>query len=174
MSNNTFVDADGILWLGTMMMAKRLKCSDTFLSWHKNYGQLKRGLHYVQEKGGTRRVYYQPDRMTKWFNSKDREPCAFNARPREQSEQIELEKVVNTTTGNRPSVHIFIEDELMVKLKEIQESLPVITEERLGDYVVNRQSVPPTMTALCNMLMLKAADDIDDLKLIAAHNKLKE
>ena len=174
MNNNTFVDADGILWIGSVMMAKKLKCSDGLLSWHKNYGQLVKGKHYVQQKDGCKRIFYNPDEMIAWYNSKDREPCTPKGYPRKQPQQSELEKVVSTTTKNKLSVHIYIEDELMVKLKKIQEFMPVVTEERLGDYVVSRQSVAPSMTALCNMLMLKAADDIDDLKFIAAHNKLKE
>jgi hypothetical protein len=167
---NIFKDQQGREWICTPLMAKKLGIHAATLYNHKSQGNLKRGLHWVQQTTGHRRIYFNEQSVKEWWrkasdikqNSSENFPYSCAARSVLQKNKPEkFAEPIRTAQEQRTSLHIYLSDEAKQTVEKFAEQHEVIVEEKLAGEVIARMSRVPSLSSVVNMLVLRAIADIN-------------
>ena len=142
---NRFKDEQGRTWLVTSQMAKHLGISGGALSNYKYDGTLKRGVHWVQQTTGHRRVFYNKDVIVEWWTSSN--PSKTDRTPR------------NETPGKKRIVSVYLYDDLAEKLTSIQEESEITVKKEIDGIVMEVTEEKPKLNTIVNMLLVRAIND---------------
>jgi hypothetical protein len=148
---NEFYDEQGRVWLCTPKMAKRLGVSDGGLAAYKHNGTLKRGIHWVQQAEGQRRVFYNKDAIIKWWQGEVKEKLNLESKPKETLEDTSKETARN--------VSLYLSKDLYDSLRTIQENSKVTVERKIDGIILHTQEEKPKMGTIANMLIARAIKD---------------
>lgn len=142
---NRFKDEQGRTWLVTSQMAKHLGISGGALSNYKYDGTLKRGVHWVQQTTGHRRVFYNKDVIVEWWTS---------------SNPSKTDKTLrNETPGKKRIVSVYLYDDLAEKLTSIQEESEITVKKEIDGIVMEVIEEKPRLNTIVNMLLVRAIND---------------
>jgi hypothetical protein len=142
---NRFKDEQGRTWLVTSQMAKHLGISGGALSNYKYDGTLKRGVHWVQQTTGHRRVFYNKDVIVEWWTSSNPSKTDRTLR--------------NETPGKKRIVSIYLYDDLAEKLTSIQEESEITVKKEIDGIVMEVTEERPKLNTIVNMLLVRAIND---------------
>ena len=142
---NRFKDEQGRTWLVTSHMAKHLGITGGALSNYKYDGTLKRGVHWVQQTTGHRRVFYNKDVIIEWWTSTN--PSKTDTRLR------------NETPGKKKILSVYLCDELAKKLTSIQEESEITVKREIDGIVMEVTEEKPKLNTIVNMLLVRAIND---------------
>ena len=142
---NRFKDEQGRTWLVTSHMAKHLGISGGALSNYKYDGTLKRGVHWVQQTTGHRRVFYNKDVILEWWTSTN--PSKTDRSPQ------------NGTAGKKRIVSVYLYDDLAEKLTSIQEESQITVKKEIDGIVMEVTEEKPKLNTIVNMLLVRAIND---------------
>ena len=142
---NRFKDEQGRTWLVTSHMAKHLGISGGALSNYKYDGTLKRGVHWVQQTTGHRRVFYDKDVIVEWWTSTN--PSKTDRSPQ------------NGTAGKKRIVSVYLYDDLAEKLASIQEESQITVKKEIDGIVMEVTEEKPKLNTIVNMLLVRAIND---------------
>ena len=142
---NRFKDEQGRAWLVTSHMAKHLGITGGALANYKYDGTLKRGVHWVQQTTGHRRVFYNKDVILEWWTS-------TNPSKTDRSMQ-------NGTAAKKRIVSVYLYDDLAGKLATIQEESEITVKKEIDGIVMEVTEEKPKLNAIVNMLLVRAIND---------------
>jgi hypothetical protein len=142
---NRFKEEQGRTWLVTSQMAKHLGISGGALSNYKYDGTLKRGVHWVQQTTGHRRVFYNKDVIVEWWTSSNPSKTDRTLR--------------NETPGKKRIVSIYLYDDLAEKLTSIQEESEITVKKEIDGIVMEVTEERPKLNTIVNMLLVRAIND---------------
>ena len=142
---NRFKDEQGRTWLVTSHMAKHLGITGGALANYKYDGTLKRGVHWVQQTTGHRRVFYNKDVILEWWTS-------TNPSKTDRSMQ-------NGTAAKKRIVSVYLYDDLANKLGTIQEESEITVKKEIDGIVMEVTEEKPKLNAIVNMLLVRAIND---------------
>jgi len=145
---NEFYDEQGRVWLCTPKMAKRLGVSAGGLAAYKHNGTLKRGIHWVQQAEGQRRVFYNKDAIIKWWQGEVKDKFNLESNPNETLEDTSKETARN--------VSLYLSKDLYDSLRTIQENSKVTVERKIDGITLHTQEEKPKMGTIANMLIARA------------------
>ncbi|REJ66042.1 MAG: hypothetical protein DWQ28_08115 [Proteobacteria bacterium] len=126
-------------------MAKHLGISGGALSNYKYDGTLKRGVHWVQQTTGHRRVFYNKDVILEWWTSTN--PSKTDRSPQ------------NGTAGKKRIVSVYLYDDLAEKLASIQEESQITVKKEIDGIVMEVTEEKPKLNTIVNMLLVRAIND---------------
>ena len=142
---NRFKDEQGRTWLVTSHMAKHLGITGGALANYKYDGTLKRGVHWVQQTTGHRRVFYNKDVILEWWTSTN--PSKTDRSPQ------------NGTAGKKRIVSVYLYDDLAEKLASIQEESQITVKKEIDGIVMEVTEEKPKLNTIVNMLLVRAIND---------------
>ena len=142
---NRFKDEQGRTWLVTSQMAKHLGISGGALSNYKYDGTLKRGVHWVQQTTGHRRVFYNKDVIIEWWTSTNPSKTDRTLR--------------NEAPGKKKILSVYLCDELAKKLTSIQEESEITVKKEIDGIVMEVIEEKPRLNTIVNMLLIRAIND---------------
>jgi len=142
---NRFKDEQGRTWLVTSQMAKHLGISGGALSNYKYDGTLKRGVHWVQQTTGHRRVFYNKDVIVEWWTSSNPSKTDRTLR--------------NEAPGKKRIVSVYLYDDLAEKLTSIQEESEITVKKEIDGIVMEVIEEKPRLNTIVNMLLVRAIND---------------
>ena len=142
---NRFKDEQGRTWLVTSHMAKHLGISGGALSNYKYDGTLKRGVHWVQQTTGHRRVFYNREVILEWWTSTN---------PSKTDRTLRTE-----TPGKKKILSVYLCDELAQKLTSIQEESEITVKKEIDGIVMEVTEEKPKLNTIVNMLLARAIND---------------
>ena len=142
---NRFKDEQGRTWLVTSHMAKHLGITGGALANYKYDGTLKRGVHWVQQTTGHRRVFYNKDVILEWWTS-------TNPSKTDRSMQ-------NGTAAKKRIVSVYLYDDLANKLGTIQEESEITVKKEIDGIVMEVIEEKPKLNTIVNMLLVRAIND---------------
>ena len=142
---NRFKDEQGRTWLVTSHMAKHLGISGGALSNYKYDGTLKRGVHWVQQTTGHRRVFYNKDVIIEWWTSTNPSKTDRTLR--------------NEAPGKKKILSVYLCDELAKKLTSIQEESEITVKKEIDGIVMEVIEEKPRLNTIVNMLLIRAIND---------------
>ena len=142
---NRFKDEQGRTWLVTSHMAKHLGISGSALSNYKYDGTLKRGVHWVQQTTGHRRVFYNREVILEWWTSTN---------PSKTDRTLRTE-----TPGKKKILSVYLCDELAQKLTSIQEESEITVKKEIDGIVMEVTEEKPKLNTIVNMLLVRAIND---------------
>ena len=145
---NKFQDEQGRVWLCTPNMAKHLGISDGGLAAYKHNGTLKRGVHWVQQTTGHRRVFYNKEVVMQWWRGEIADKLNM-----EQNTEKSSQDTVDTRCRN---VSLYLSKDLYDSLRTIQENSKVIVERKIDGITLHTQEEKPKMGTIANMLIARA------------------
>lgn len=142
---NRFKDEQDRVWLVTSHMAKHLGISGGALSNYKYDGTLKRGVHWVQQTTGHRRVFYNREVILEWWTSTN---------PSKTDRTLRTE-----TPGKKKILSVYLCDELAQKLTSIQEESEITVKKEIDGIVMEVTEEKPKLNTIVNMLLVRAIND---------------
>ena len=142
---NRFKDEQGRTWLVTSHMAKSLGITGGALANYKYDGTLKRGVHWVQQTTGHRRVFYNKEAIIEWWTSTN--PSKTDTMLR------------NETPGKKKILSVYLCDELAKKLASIQEESEITVKKEIDGIVMEVTEEKPKLNTIVNMLLVRAIND---------------
>ena len=142
---NRFKDEQGRTWLVTSHMAKFLGITGGALANYKYDGTLKRGVHWVQQTTGHRRVFYNKDVIIEWWTSTNPSKTDTTLR--------------NETPGKKKILSVYLCDELAQKLTSIQEETEITVKKEIDGIVMEVTEEKPKLNTIVNMLLVRAIND---------------
>lgn len=142
---NRFKDEQGRVWLVTSHMAKFLGISSGGLATYKYDGTLKRGVHWVQQTTGHRRVFYNREVVLEWWNSTN---------PSKTDRTLRAE-----TPHKKKILSVYLGDELAQKLISIQEETEITVKKEIDGIVMEVTEEKPKLNTIVNMLLVRAIND---------------
>ena len=142
---NRFKDEQGRTWLVTSHMAKHLGITGGALSNYKYDGTLKRGVHWVQQTTGHRRVFYNKDVIIEWWTSTNPSKTDTTSR--------------NEAPGKKRVVSVYLYDDLADKLASIQEESEITVKKEIDGIVMEVTEEKPKLNTIVNMLLARAIND---------------
>lgn len=142
---NRFKDEQGRTWLVTSHMAKHLGITGGALANYKYDGTLKRGVHWVQQTFGQRRVFYNQSAVLEWWTSSNPSKTDRTLR--------------NETPGKKRIVSVYLYDDLAEKLTSIQEESEITVKKEIDGIVMEVTEEKPRLNAIVNMLLVRAIND---------------
>ena len=151
---NRFKDEQGRIWLVTSQMAKHLGISGGALSNYKYDGTLKRGIHWVQQTTGHKRVFYNKDLIIEWYYGKT-QPEKPEA-PEES--QTKAPKELQSKNPTR-IVSIYLQDDLHERLTCIQQATSMTVKKEIDGVVLQTTEEKPKLGTIVNMLLARAIQD---------------
>ena len=147
---NRFKDEQGRTWLVTTHMAKHLGISSGGLAQYKYDGTLKRGIHWIQQTTGHKRVFYNKDLILEWYFGK--------TDPRKPEQQMET---TEPTQGKNPTriVSVYLQDDLHERLVCIQQATSMTVKKEIDGVVLQTIEEKPKLGTIVNMLLARAIKD---------------
>ena len=142
---NRFKDEQGRAWLVTSHMAKHLGITGGALANYKYDGTLKRGVHWVQQTTGHRRVFYNKEAIIEWWTSTNPSKTDTTLR--------------NETPGKKKILSVYLCDELAKKLTSIQEESEITVKKEIDGIVMEVTEEKPKLNTIVNMLLVRAIND---------------
>ena len=142
---NRFKDEQGRTWLVTSHMAKSLGITGGALANYKYDGTLKRGVHWVQQTTGHRRVFYNKEAIIEWWTSTN--PSKTDTMLR------------NETPGKKKILSVYLCDELAKKLASIQEESEITVKKEIDGIIMEVTEEKPKLNTIVNMLLVRAIND---------------
>ena len=142
---NRFKDEQGRTWLVTSHMAKHLGITGGALANYKYDGTLKRGVHWVQQTTGHRRVFYNKEAILEWWTS-------TNPSKTDRSTQ-------NGTAAKKRILSVYLYDDLAGKLATIQEESEITVKREIDGIVMEVTEEKPKLNTIVNMLLVRAIND---------------
>ena len=147
---NRFKDEQGRTWLVTTHMAKHLGISSGGLATYKYDGTLKRGIHWIQQTTGHKRVFYNKDLSIEWYDGKTEpeKPEAVKEKPEESQ-------------GKNPTriVSVYLQDDLHERLVCIQQATSMTVKKEIDGVVLQTTEEKPKLGTIVNMLLARAIKD---------------
>ena len=147
---NRFKDEQGRTWLVTTPMAKHLGISSGGLATYKYDGTLKRGIHWIQQTTGHKRVFYNKDLIIEWYYGKTEpeKPEAVKEKPEESQ-------------GKNPTriVSVYLQDDLHERLVCIQQATSMTVKKEIDGVVLQTTEEKPKLGTIVNMLLARAIKD---------------
>jgi len=145
---NEFYDEQGRVWLCTPKMAKIVGVSAGGLAAYKHNGTLKRGIHWVQQAEGQRRVFYNKDVVFKWWQGEVSNKLNLETKPEETQEDTSKETARN--------VSVYLSADMYANLRSIQEHSKVTVERKIDGVILHTQEEQPKIGTIVNMLIARA------------------
>jgi|TARA_R100000084_G_scaffold27917_1_gene10128 hypothetical protein len=145
---NKFQDEQGRVWLCTPNMAKHLGVSDGGLAAYKHNGTLKRGVHWVQQTTGHRRVFYNKDVVMQWWRGEIADKLNMKQNTEKGSQ--------DTVDAKHRNVSVYLTKELHEQLLAIQENSSVTVERKIDGILLHTQEEQPKLGTIVNMLLSRA------------------
>lgn len=142
---NRFKDEQGRTWLVTPQMAKHLGITAGALANYKYDGTLKRGVHWVQQTSGHRRVFYNRDAISEWWTQ---------GNPTKTDKAVQAESL-----GKRRIVSVYLHGDLADKLASIQEESEITVKREIDGIVMEVIEEKPKLNTIVNMLLVRAIND---------------
>ena len=147
---NRFKDEQGRTWLVTTHMAKHLGISSGGLATYKYDGTLKRGIHWIQQTTGHKRVFYNKDLVIEWYFGK-----TAPDKPVAKKEKCEESQGKNPTR----IVSVYLGEELHERLLCIQQATSMTVKKEIDGVVLQTTEEKPKLGTIVNMLLSRAIDD---------------
>jgi hypothetical protein len=152
---NRFKDEQGRTWLVTTHMAKHLGISSGGLATYKYDGTLKRGVHWVQQTTGHKRVFYNKDLILEWYFGKTDPRKIDQRKPEQQKETTEPTQGKNATR----IVSVYLQDDLHERLVCIQQATSMTVKKEIDGVVLQTTEEKPKLGTIVNMLLARAIND---------------
>lgn len=148
---NRFKDEQGHTWLVTSQMAKHLGMTAGGLSCYKLDGTLKRGIHWIQQTTGHRRVFYRKDLILEWYFGK----------PEKTKESKTEDQAPNPKKDQKATrtFSIYLQEDVHEKLTCIQHATSLTIKKEIDGVVLQETQEEPKLNTVVNMLLAKAINE---------------
>ena len=154
---NKFKDNEGAQWVSTAVASKLFRIPKPTLHSWKYTGELRKDVHYTQEKYPPRKVFWNVVELAAYLevNQPGKYANPTKGSPKKENTSART-KTADIFSGS--TAHLNLTREAVAAVNLVKESLKVEVQHSLNGVVVGRSTREPSMQMVCNMLLIKGAE----------------